>query len=83
MVSIASWLTLGSGLGAVALFVFLAGAAGAGVVAAYVAGGAALGGDGRASGVAGRGEVALLGAGEFAFELVDGGSGRRHGDGRG
>ncbi len=67
----------------VALLVLLAAAAGAGVVAAYVVGGAALGGNGRASGVAGGGEVALLGALELAFELVDGGLGRRHGNARG
>jgi hypothetical protein len=62
--------------GPVAFFVLLAGAAGAGVVAADFIRDAALGGDGGASGLLGGGEVALLGAGEFAFELVDGRRGR-------
>lgn len=61
-------------VGSMALFIFFAGSAGAGVVAAYFVGGAALGGYGCASGVAGGGQVALFGALELALEFVDGGT---------
>jgi hypothetical protein len=70
-------------VGSVAFFVLLAAAAGAWVVAAYVVGGASLGGDGRASGVAGCGQVAFFRALELAFEFVDGGARGGCGDARG
>ena len=70
-------------VGAVALFVFFAGAAEAGVVAADFCAGAALGsyGGGGASGLFGGGEVALLVALELALQGVDGGGGGAGGDG--
>jgi|ERR1700733_14167828 hypothetical protein len=73
-----------SGLGAVALFVFLAGAAWAGIVAAdFVAGdaGSAAVGAGVPAGVAGLLQFALLLALELFFQLVDGGGRRTGGDG--
>ncbi len=71
------------GVGSVALFVFLAGAAEAGIVAADFCAGAALGGVGcgGASGLFGGVEVALLVALELSLEGVDGGGGSASGDG--